>query len=371
MRTEILLRELLLSGLRVDYEPVCELFYGTVDWALIKRKAELQAISGVVFDGLLKLPDTCKPDKMFLFSWLADLSKIECSNKLLDSTLKDIQEFFHSKDISLILLKGQAVSRLYPIPEHRQCGDIDIITAENQFHKANALLSDYVDSSDSAYQKHTTYVKNGVVIELHNYMSRMFYPAHNKRWSRLMDMWLSKDPDKVTITDYSVNVLPATFNALYLFIHLFYHFIYSDGVGLRQLCDWALFIEKNSQSIDKAEFERMVNSLGLRKAVSVFGAIVIDYLGVEEDKFPIKIDKKFHEISRPVLNDILKGGSWGRQHYTISEKEGNSLIKRLKYYCFRFSRAYNYGYICRKEAYSYLVWRFFSAIFNWDIEEVE
>ena len=214
----------------------------------------------------------------------------------------------------------------------------------------------------------TTYTKDDVVIEMHNYMSRMFYPVYSSRWKKYMRDVLEKESPKVDIDDCSVNVLPDTFNALYLFMHLFHHFIYSDGVGLRQFCDWALFLEKKADSIDYAEFREMSEALGLKRAVSIFGAIAIDYLGLDPEKFPFQIDEATRNMSKPVLTDILNGGSWGRNHYKDLDKDA-SFAQRIKYYNFRFGRAFRYGHICRKETYSFLVWRFFSAIFNLDTAE--
>ena len=159
MRTEIQFRELLLSGLREDRKPLETLFQEDVNWALIKEKSDMHAVSGIVFDAVLKLPDSLKPQKLFFLTWFGNVAQIEKSNKFLDDSLKQLKAYFDTGNISFVVLKGQPISRLYNIPEHRQCGDIDIVTKQEHFHSANELLMQYSEPPDTAYKKHSQYTQ--------------------------------------------------------------------------------------------------------------------------------------------------------------------------------------------------------------------
>lgn len=53
---------------------------------------------------------------------------------------------------------------------------------------------------------------------------------------------------------------PATYNALFIFLHLYHHFMYA-GVGFRQLCDWCRCIYVHYSEIDLVALEACLKDL--------------------------------------------------------------------------------------------------------------
>lgn len=55
-----------------------------------------------------------------------------------------------------------------------------------------------------------------------------------------MEEW--RKPSFFEVEDQKVAMFNATFNAFYVFMHLYHHFL-QVGVGLRQVCDWMLIMK--------------------------------------------------------------------------------------------------------------------------------
>ena len=53
----------------------------------------------------------------------------------------------------------------------------------------------------------------------------------------------------INICDQTIVLSNLTFNAFYIFVHLYYHFL-QVGVGFRQICDWMLWLKRQEETID-------------------------------------------------------------------------------------------------------------------------
>ena len=99
------------------------------------------------------------------------------------------------------------------------------------------------------------------------------------------------------------------------------HFIHG-GVGLRQVCDWALFLSARSADIDKERLSREIRFLHMEKFWRLFGGIAVDYLGLSGNSFPdfFFIGKK--EMRR-AMNLILETGNFGHYFFDLSLRPKN------------------------------------------------
>lgn len=150
--------------------------------------------------------------------------------------------------------------------------------------------------------------------------------------------------EKLKGTD--VSLPPVNFDALFLFFHMVGHFIHG-GVGLRQVCDWALFLSARSADIDKERLSREIRFLHMEKFWRLFGGIAVDYLGLSGNEFPdfFFTDKK--EMRR-AMNLILETGNFGHYFFDLSLRPKNYYGGKL------------YGFYCRvrwqREVFSFAPW---------------
>jgi hypothetical protein len=130
-------------------------------------------------------------------------------------------------------------------------------------------------------------------------------------------------------TDNTDICLPlANFNALYLLRHAMSHFA-STGMNLRQLLDWAFFVEKQGKEVDWEWLQGVLKKYGMLKMFDVMNVICVEDLGfnlVESLGFSVESQLKsveFIKLKGRVLSDILEP--------EINEKSPRHVWKRVPF----------------------------------------
>lgn len=95
-------------------------------WKAVMRLAQKQAVTGIVMDGILKLPAEYLPPAAIKLKGIQQLLQIERLNKRLNREAVQVSEYLQSDGYACTILKGQGIARYYPHPLHRMPGDIDV-----------------------------------------------------------------------------------------------------------------------------------------------------------------------------------------------------------------------------------------------------
>ncbi len=325
---------LLRAGLW-DKEADLQLFDRPVNWQVLLEQGRKQTVLGVLADGIGKLPPALRPPSPILRPLQQELLQIRSGHILLNHVLREIWEKLVRAGICPVLLKGQGVAQYYVCPEQRQCGDIDLYVGPEQYGQACQVLKKYgkLTGGENESSKHRHFHRNGVIIEIHRLAATFSDPLTNKRFQRLTRTYLHGDGcclEKLRGTD--VSLPPVNFDALFLFSHLVNHFI-RGGVGLRHVCDWALFLSSRWADIDKERLSREIRFLRLEKFWRLFGGIAVDYLGLSGDMFPdfFPVGKK---EKRRAMALILETGNFGHYFFDHSLRPKNYYGSKLYwFYC--------------------------------------
>lgn len=353
--------ELLRSGLWDKPADISFFSDGNVDWEGIIRMAMEQAVAGVVFDGMGTLPADLRPSKARVMQWYAWVVRIEQANELLNRELAHLVAFYQSKGIQPVLLKGQGVASIYPHPEHRQCGDIDMYFGEHYKRAKELIATQHVEFGEEG-EKHVEYTYNGVSVENHHYVVRLFNPRQNRICQRWINEWWKEDKGILQVHGIDVQLPAPGFNAIYLLIHSLLHFI-PEGVGLRQICDWTLTLKTYAHTIDKERLIREVRRLKLEDVFTTFGYIAVRYLGLPADCMPFPTEKA-QEAGEFLLKDTLEGGNFGKNR--TGEKQLPKVKWRKVLYNYRYirNRCNQMKTFCRTEARWYPYFRALNLIYK-------
>lgn len=334
---------------------------GKTDWEVIIRLATEQAVTALVFDGMETLPAELRPSKAWIMKWYSIVLRIEQSNELLNRELSHLVTFYGKHDIHPVLLKGQGVASIYPRPEHRQCGDIDLYMDEDYERAKEVIAAEGVTFGEEG-EKHLEYIYNGVSVENHHYVVRLFNPWQNRVCQRWIKDWWREDK-KMFYVDNAEVVLPAPgFNAIYLLIHAMLHFI-PEGVGLRQICDWTLTLKTYSDEIDKARLVREVRLLKLEDVFATFGYVAVHYLGLPAEQIPFQIEDAKGQ-GEFLLQDILEGGNFGKLRMEEKKLPKAKWRKVLYNYQFINARCRQMKLFCRTEARWYPYFRALNLVYK-------
>ena len=135
-------------------------------WERIYRMAADHGLSAVVWDGIRRLPTAEPPPRETRIRWALSAEKLEERYRHQQQTASKLAARFSEEGLRMLLLKGLGLSRDYPIPEHRECGDIDIYLY-GQSDKGDRILHEIGAHLYFDVPKHSEYVWDGVLIENH------------------------------------------------------------------------------------------------------------------------------------------------------------------------------------------------------------
>lgn len=97
------------------------------DWNELYRVAQKQALVGILFDGIQRLPSSdVGISRDLLLQWMAQCKMLEMANVRLNDAAIQVSEWFRKKGFRTCILKGQGNALMYPNPYSRTPGDIDI-----------------------------------------------------------------------------------------------------------------------------------------------------------------------------------------------------------------------------------------------------
>ena len=115
------------------------------------KMAKAQAVLGLVANEALRCERLSgvlgDEDKMRLKRFV--MGNLSTCN-MLNGTLVSIVMELRKHGIDPVLLKGQGIAKYYPVPELRQCGDIDIYTRSAIVVKTSLCIRDYLTLNRSS-----------------------------------------------------------------------------------------------------------------------------------------------------------------------------------------------------------------------------
>lgn len=273
--------ESLFTLIRLGIGNSAGFFLETYDWVKIQTLANAQGVNAVVLDGTERLPELQRPPKVFLLEWIGEtLQRYEYRYEQYRQAIAELAGFYNSRDFKMMVLKGYACGIDWPRPEHRPCGDIDIWLFGQQKKADSVLAKEKRVKIDSSHHHHTVFYWHDFMVENHY----DFVNTHDYKSSKDLEVVfkeLGKD-DSFTTEVYGEKIyLPSpNLHALFLIRHLTAHFA-STSVTLRQVLDWAFFVEKHTKEIDWKWLNGTIEKFRMKDFINCINAICVEDLGFD------------------------------------------------------------------------------------------
>lgn len=309
--------------------PPQDLFTGAVDWQAIYDIAFSQTMVCIVTDGISLLPDEQKPVIDILELFLADTLATEIRNDQMDRFLVKMTGPLGKAGFNPVVLKGQCLALNYPDPRHRQSGDIDLLVPPSDYPALRDYLASKADRLADEYSEvlHQGMVFGNIEVEVHGAISSLFsFSLDSKLAGEVEALFANEDFCEVPIRDGRIRVPGDSFNAVYILLHTFRHY-FTAGVGLRQICDWAMFLHAHRETLDREAIEKKLRYLGLMRAWKVFGAFAVEYFGIPSESVPFYTPVSKRRLER-MLSFVFKCGNFGSNEDRIRGDEPY-LIKKI------------------------------------------
>ena len=271
------------------------------DWYSVRNIANEHGLTAVVLDGVGKLPETNRPPQEFILEWIGEvLQDYEYRYVQYKEAISELASFYNSHGFKMMLLKGYACSLDWPKPEHRPCGDIDIWQFGKQ-KEADAILEkekpvQVVQGGqkfkiDKSHHHHTVFNWGEFTVENHYDFLNVYHHKSNVELEVILKE-LGRDERhfiglKKTSTGARTMVyLPSpNLHALFLLRHSMSNFA-STGLKIRQLLDWAFFVEAHGSEVDWKWLNGILEKFGMKPLFQIFNAICVEDFGFSSNLFP-------------------------------------------------------------------------------------
>ena len=197
-------------------------------WRELYTAASSQGVSALVWDGIRRLPPESQPSRELRLRWAYNVERIERRYGQQRRRAAELAAAYAEAGIRTVVLKGLAVSRLYPVPEHRPCGDLDCFLC-GDYERGNRVAEQFVAEVKRDFYKHSHIVFRGLTVENHRFCTAVRGSRRAKRFERHLQRLLAEGPLSC-IPETALLVPPPDFNALFLAKHALSHFL-TEGIS--------------------------------------------------------------------------------------------------------------------------------------------
>ena len=286
-------------------EPVC--MPDAVNWERLNSVAREQGVVSFAYDAAVR--EGLQPPAEIYGKWkIQTLAGVTKSERLLLAQ-DDIVSWFKEANVPVVVLKGSSVAQIYPQPELRQLGDIDILVRAEDVGAAQELIeSRGYRKCESDHEFHIGYAKPGVYLELHYNVSNLPNTPGGQAAQKLVDCFL-EDTQMGAIGAHCFPVLSERNQALSLLLHMIRH-MFHEGIGLRQLCDWAIYMASTDETVFTESVIPALRYCGLLEYAKVATQASVRYLGLSPKK-AVWCGDVSEETCRAFIGAIFGGGNMG------------------------------------------------------------
>ena len=349
------------------------------EWQEMFELAQKQALLGIAFEGVIKLPQEQWPKGGMVLKWTMAAEAIKHRNRQTTDVCLRLTEIMSKEGFDTCILKGQANHVYYDrlidgvsLGMLRVCGDVDawIWPKEKILHPVKCII-DYCQRKNiliSLCHLHAE-VKpiGGVPVEIHFRPSFLNAPWRNRSFQKLFKVAVFENAkiDDIGI----VKKLRVDYDLVFQMNHIYRHLL-DEGVGLRQVFDFYVQLKDYNKErivrkelMGKEEIMKIISSCGMKRFATALMFVLKKIFHVGNDELICGISEKDGLF---LLNEIMMAGNFG--HYDIRmndiEVRKGKLSSQLQRASRRFMRnlrflsSYPEEVICEPFARVYhFVWR--------------
>lgn len=284
-----------------------------VDWQALYDETRSQAIPLLIYDCLTAEERTAMPQDL-LQQWKRTALSMLWWNEQVAAEQRNVLEKIDRAGMPCVVLKGTSAAINYPNPQLRTLGDIDLLTAPEHRAAIRGLLEEMgYQPPQERHHCHDSMSNGRMVVELH-------WEPNGVPDSALGDQirtYLRPFINQPQIVD-GIPMLPPCPRAVVLLLHKLEHIV-SSGLGLRQLCDWAVFVHREVTPECWKELSVLLDTFGLRIFAEVVTRICVDHLSLPAREAPWCMDADT-VLCEELLQDMLDTGNFGKKEERYGQR---------------------------------------------------
>lgn len=300
--TEELFLDILRDGVRGRKAKNTET-YTIQQWAELCRLAEIHQVLPLFAEAVYEVIDVTMREQLVEDAVRETIGQASRSVEFIQ-----LYKYLVDHGLKPLVMKGIICRELYPEPEQRASVDEDLLIEPDETDRYDEVFRSYglfPEAGTDIHKEHEiTYrsPEKNLYIEVHR---NLFAP--DSAFKDLNTLFEEKKAVSERIYDTDVYTLDPTDHILYMICHAYKHFLYS-GVGIRQMCDIALFSEYHKEAIDWQKIYDDCRRYKIDRYAAGVLRLCSNYLGMSYLPGQFR-DVEVDEV--PMLEDILDGGLYG------------------------------------------------------------
>lgn len=291
------------------------------EWAAMFEESFRQAVTGVMLGGIERLPKEQRPPIDLLLEWIGETQVNEKIVGLHQNRARELTKIFKDAGFRSCVLKGVGTATLYPNPQRRACGDIDLWVSGRRKDVMKWLRTKY-DISEVRWHHVDALIFDDVQTEIHFHATWLFNPLRNKRLQLFFEEEkLAQMKERPEGFGYP----SAGFNAVYSLVHSFHHLL-ECGIGFRHVIDYYYIVRKlktDHGELKIKEATETIKSIGLYKFLGAMMYVLKEACGAAEEMLLCPADEA---EGRFLLSEIVAAGNFGHERVG-EEMPTNSLVR--------------------------------------------
>ncbi|MBO4402933.1 MAG: nucleotidyltransferase family protein [Bacteroidales bacterium] len=248
----------------------------------IYKYAKQNGILAICLDGIQKLPKQLQPDKPLYMQWTAATASIEERYQTQVKTLEELNKTLSPHQIRILLFKGFSISRYYPIPKHREFGDLDVYMFDG-FNKSHEILRKEGIHVHTANQHHAQFHMNDILIENHEHFLHRGSPRIEKALEEAAETTRQKQTEGILY-------LPDFENVAYTLLHICGHYKGNDcHIRFRALTDWALMLKEEGKSWHYSDMKKFIKHSYESKMMDLMTLVCCEWFDIVPENLLVKM----------------------------------------------------------------------------------
>lgn len=290
-----------------------------VDWEALYQECRNQSVPVLVWNALKqdRIPgETAQRWKKIVIASAYNNLQVNWQHLLVDRLME-------KGKIPYVILKGSASAAYYPAPMDRIMGDVDFLVSPSDLEKAGEILmAEGFVPWEEEHICHVVYRKDNIHLEMHFEPAGIPYGKPGELVREYMKD-VMEQAQEIQVEGEKLRVPSRFHHGLIILLHTSHH-LTGEGIGLRHLCDWAVFVSSMTDEEFRALFEEKLKAIGMWRFACLLTQTCIRYLGCPPRQW---VGREESSLTAAIIRDVFDGGNFGnkeesRKHetYLISNR---------------------------------------------------
>lgn len=291
------------------------------EWQGLYQLSLDHTLCGVIFDAIGRLDEEQQPPHRLRVKWNVVREKVKNTNATMDHDTVCVVRKWKQIGYDSVILKGQGNALLYPKPDCRMSGDIDVLVLAPRKEIASYIHRMFPHTEITRIEA-TFPVLKRTAIEVHFAPTYLYNPFSDTYVNRYFAEEL-KRPLTVQLADGPILIPNDDMNVVFQLTHIYRH-LFFEGIGLRQLVDYYFLLQK--ADIDRAKVVKVIKRANLSHFTRGLMWVLGHVFELSADKMLLPPDEA---EGRFLLQEILRSGNFGKADDRVGNRMQMSRWERF------------------------------------------